>query len=308
MSRSIRSVFHAWKKVVVLARQKECGAQQWHCRFRMRACFRFLVQRAESCRQQKVMEKQHSLELQSRCFMAWKASWLMHLRLMQNVKLVMKRKERRLGEQALKGWAHVASQRLKRIAIIQRLHRRWERRKCIALLRAWAQRAAAARLRAKAWARARTLIGLQLQQLCFSAWWKVVFQLKLIRSRAACAHNIRSSQSMRSMFYTWKRVVAQCQQQRQICIQASTSRLLALLARVWEAWTVLWIEGKRRKRAAAASYVEWRQRCLAAAFRVWLHRSKLQKYQHMLLQGAHLCAFACTFTSSKGAAPVQRTS
>lgn len=263
-------------------------AKQWHRHFRLRTCFRALTQHTESCRQLHTVAEHQSLVVQLRAYTAWRAACLLHQQAVQNAKLARKRIDRSLVMQALGSWALVARQRLLHITLVGRLQRRWGHRACTAVMGAWKAAVSDSHLRVKRWERVKIKMHLQLQKKCMCAWWKLIVLLQLKRDHANFVHKMHVRQSVHSIFLEWKHAVTQGQQLRQRYIQASTSRILAHLARVWEAWQVIWMEGKRRRRAIGGAQAKQRQRVLSSVFRAWLHCSTLQKYQHVLLQGV-LC-------------------
>ena len=263
-------------------------AKQWHSKFRLRACFRALVQHTRICRQLHLVVEHKSLALQLRAFTAWKAARVLRQHSIHNANVSRKRIDRSLLMQALWGWAQIARQRLLHITLVRRLQRRWGQRACMGVIGAWKQAVTDSRRRWELWEHVRMITDVQLQKQCMCAWWKVTVLLQLKRKHADFVLKMHASQSLHGMFLEWRHAVTQGQQLRQGYIQASSGRILALLARVWEAWQVIWMEGKRRRRAFVGAQAERRRRALSSAFRAWLHCSTLQKYQHLLLQGVLL--------------------
>jgi hypothetical protein len=285
LSRSMKIVFHAWRKVLVTVRETESSSRQWHRHFRLRSCFAALSQHAQACKHSQAVTGQQNLALQLRALTAWKASLLMHQCAMTKADVWRRRIVRRLLVQTFRKWVCLARQRVVYISLVMRLQGKWAQRVCTAVLRCWLARIASSRQWCRAWAHVGSLVGLQLQKDCMRAWWKLCTVVRLMRSQAAYMHKTHARQFMKTVFSGWQHAVSQGQMIRQRYIQASSSRLLRLLARVWEAWQVVWMQGKHRRRAIAAEHSQRQQRCLAAAFRAWLHCTSLQKYQCQLLQG-----------------------
>lgn len=285
ISRSPKSVFTAWKKLVTEVKEQESKSRERYRKRILQMCLKALILHTQSCKEQKMMASWQELLLKSRVFPAWKSRCLVHARVKHTGQMFSKRISRSMLLRAVRGWARVTHQRFVNITIVHRLQRKWMQRVCTAVIRAWAVTTSSSRQRQKSWNRLHINIGYKLQRQCLYAWWKQAAVLQAARNVASFAYQKDATRTLQRCLLLWKHAITVGQQRQQRYLQASTARVMKLLAKVWEAWQLVWMQGKRHRRMIAGIHVQRKQRALSITFRAWLQFLALHKYQQMLLQG-----------------------
>ena len=220
----LRSAFSSWRQLPALVRKWERQASRWHQDRRLHFCFAALRQYARNARdcrvhaerlaqsQHRLLErvlrswklvvpaarhraaqvelvvKQRNRRTLLEAFMDWQTFWTHSLHRWHTAVVFRRSSQRCLLLKIHKAWWGVAAQRVVHIAVISRLHHKWNRRICAKALRTWKLAVLLSLQREGLWELTSNRMRAQLQRECFNAWFRVATQACFSHEKARYLH------------------------------------------------------------------------------------------------------------------------
>jgi hypothetical protein len=269
----LRSIFQSWKQLLLMFRQQQ--------------------------EKMKRAKKRWDLRLLLSTFLRWRTSLPCRMRARMTAIAFWRGRQRALQRRIFCEWLHITAERVVHIALLSRLHHRWEARLCAKVMQSWRWAALLSLERVGMWGLTARRMRFHLKQRCLQAWYRICVRSRCGHEQAKHILTAWQSRRLRLLFRSWMAAAVRGVQLRQMTIQASSVRVMTLVSRAWDAWQQARLMSKCKKRAMAGAIVRQQNRVVAAAFYMWAHMSKTQQQQHRLLRRMYPLphdAYSCSST------------